>query len=511
MPSGPANTVGTSSRAVQNVISPVGAEISSAQTGSFRGESVRHAFVNSKLTEAAQSGSGFTHQVDFRTIALRKARQGQGVNYDTITRIADYHRDKLPDIEIDKGALKRLINLVREGATSHAAISDPTLGDSEQFLKDNASLLLRTRKTQVEQEGDLDDTAIVLPQAEPDVDAPPEATPSKHGALRDPTRGDAERFAKEHGSQIASSKGRRRGPQGPEKDSAKARLFDALRNMSGGDVTHEHAIVEMLREYFEAEFIKETRKEEGIAEDEYLLGFLEEVSSEFEVGDLPSQIQAGYAAARIAHQQAATLETNPALVRSTYREMLRDKEVHFSALFKFLAKFESFENNFEKLVATFMQIAGEDLRSTSPSTDETFLHYLLLELGRLKKLQTVFTEASTVVEETKRLMTWLDRDKINPVRVMDGLLSFCSQKSPGLAEALNMINLLLGDTASPRSRLMLANAFWRLHVSVPEEVISEDDVGEIRRQRISLKRMMDGLVDAEEEAARLEEASGSRA
>src|SRR5690606_38431678 len=78
----------------------------------------------------------------------------------------------------------------------------------------------------------------------------------------------------------------------------------------------------------------------------------------------------------------------PGQVREAYRDMLRGQQ-NMGQLFDKLAKFDVLKN-FAEVVETFMTAAGHDLASTGPSTDEGFLHALLTELGKLKKMQTVF-------------------------------------------------------------------------------------------------------------------------
>jgi len=79
-----------------------------------------------------------------------------------------------------------------------------------------------------------------------------------------------------------------------------------------GDVTHQFAALDIVREYFESA---------GAGEEFHAL--LAEVAQEFERTDVARDVRAGFAIAEIAARAAETLETDPASVREAYCEMLR--------------------------------------------------------------------------------------------------------------------------------------------------------------------------------------------
>jgi len=503
------NSSVAASRAAHNVISPLGAEISSGLTGVFRGEAVKQAFVNSKIADAARLTPSSFQQNDFRTIATRKVRQGQGVDYDVVTRIADYHNDKLPNMEIDKADLSRLIAMSREGLgkesgagrssgrSSYGAVHDPTAGDSEKFIKDHASLIAREKRSSVKMDSEQDD----LQSARRDrLGRDAADSLNATGAVRDPTEGDAKRYADTYSSLMASTRGSKRTKRefDANRSSAWSLLLAEIREMAGGDITHEYAIVEMLREYFEAEIAKEERKKEAVLEEEEILSFLNKLASSFETEELLREIKAGYAAARIASQQADTMETNPAAIREAYRDMLRVKVGDYGTLFDKLAKFKRLGEDYRGVIDIFMQTVGEDIRSTSPSTDPNFLHSLLSELGNLKKLQTVHEETQKIVDDTRRIVSVDDRMRLDATRITSDLLHFCAKRGPSLSETLALLGPL-HEEATPISKLMLANGIQRLHGKMPEEVI--ESVEARREQSCSLQFVIDRSVDDEDRAA----------
>src|SRR5262249_5189616 len=123
---------------------------------------------------------------------------------------------------------------------------------------------------------------------------------------------------------------------------------------------------------------------------------LDQARAEFEREDIARDVRAGFAIAQIAARAGETLETDPAAVGETYREMLRQGQ-NMGQLFDQLSKFH-LQKNFEEIIDIFMTAAGRDLSSTGPSTDDQYLHALITELGKLKKLQTVFESTEDLIK-----------------------------------------------------------------------------------------------------------------
>src|SRR5262249_31335622 len=150
--------------------------------------------------------------------------------------------------------------------------------------------------------------------------------------------------------------------------------------------------------------------------------------------------RAGFAAAEVASKAAQTLETDPAAVRDTYRAMLREQK-NMGQLFDALAKFDVLKS-FSEVVDTFLTAAGRDLASTGPSTDEGFLQALLTELGKLKKLQTVFESVKQLVMTSERLFAPAERGQLQTVDVASAILNFIAKSAVNLADARGLLGKL---------------------------------------------------------------------
>lgn len=247
-----------------------------------------------------------------------------------------------------------------------------------------------------------------------------------------------------------------------------------------GDVTHQFAALEIAREHFEAT---------GASSE--LLALLDEAKGEFEKTDTARDVRAGFAAAEVASEKAATLETDPAKVRDAYRAMLRENQ-NMGQLFDSLSKFDMLKE-FNEVVETFMTAAGRDLASTGPSTDANFLHGLITELSKLKKMQTMFEGVKDLVRTTERLFAASERGQLQTVDVASALLNFVSKAavSPNDARAL-----LARLRASVASKLAYANGVFNLHGEIPDDVMPS--ISARQQQRQTLKQLLEELVAEEE-------------
>jgi type III secretion system YopN/LcrE/InvE/MxiC family regulator len=248
-----------------------------------------------------------------------------------------------------------------------------------------------------------------------------------------------------------------------------------------GDVTHQFAGLQMAREHFEAT---------GASAE--LLALLDEAAAEFEKPGIARDVRAGFASAEVAAKAAATLETDPATVREAYRAMLRESQ-NMGQLFDALSKFDMLKS-FSEAIETFMTAAGRDLASTGPSTDPDFLHGLLTELGKLKKLQSAFEGSKELVRTTERLFAPSERGQLQTVDVASALLHFVSKAAANLGDARNLLALL--KKASVASKLALANGYFNLHGEVPDDVMPS--VTARQQQNSTLKQLLDELVAEEE-------------
>jgi type III secretion system YopN/LcrE/InvE/MxiC family regulator len=237
-----------------------------------------------------------------------------------------------------------------------------------------------------------------------------------------------------------------------------------------GDVTHQYAALEVAREYFEAAG----------------------ASAEFEKTDMARDVKAGFAAAEVASKAAQTLETDPAAVRDTYRAMLREQK-NMGQLFDALAKFDVLKN-FSQVVETFLTAAGHDLSSTGPSTDEGFLQALLTELGKLKKLQTVFEGVKQLVATSERLFAASERGQMKTVDVASAILNFVSKAAVNLGDARGLLGGLRNGRLA--SQLAFANGVFNLHGEIPDDVMPSPQARQ--QQKATLMSLLEELVKAEE-------------
>jgi type III secretion system YopN/LcrE/InvE/MxiC family regulator len=276
------------------------------------------------------------------------------------------------------------------------------------------------------------------------------------------------------------------GGGGPTKED----ILAALRDFDG-DVTHQYAALDLARDYFAA----------AGAPSEFQL-LLDEARGEFEKTDIARDVRAGFAAAEVAAKAAATLETDPATVRDTYRAMLRET-MNMGQLFDSLGKFDVMKS-FTETVATFMEAAGRDLSGTTSSTDPGFLHGLLTELSKLKKLQSVMDGTTQLVRTTERLLPKDERGQIDVRETASRLLNFAAQSAVGLADARVLLGKL--QTAEPASQLAFATGLHGLHGEIPDDVMPSMQAR--LQQNATLRSLLDRLVSEEEEAFDKQQSGG---
>lgn len=267
------------------------------------------------------------------------------------------------------------------------------------------------------------------------------------------------------------------GTGNPSKDD----ILAALRQFDG-DVTHQYAALDVARDYFAAE---------GASSEFQLL--LDQARGEFEKTDIARDVRAGFASAEVAARTAATLETDPATVRDTYRAMLRESP-NLGQLFDQLGKFQ-LDDKFEVTVATFMEAAGRDLAGLGSSGDSGFLHALLTELGKLKKLQSVMDGSAQLARLTDRLLPSNERGLMEARDIASSLLHFAGQSGVGSADA----RLLLGrlQTARASSQLAFATGLNGLHGELPDDIMPSLQAR--LQQNATLRTLLDRLVSEEEE------------
>jgi type III secretion system YopN/LcrE/InvE/MxiC family regulator len=257
-------------------------------------------------------------------------------------------------------------------------------------------------------------------------------------------------------------------------------ILKALQQFDG-DVTHQYAGLDIARE-----FLATTG-----ASDEFMM-LLDQAHAEFGKGDLGREVRAGLASAKEAAQVAVTLETDPAAVREAYRSLLRETR-NMGQLFSAFQRFDMMKN-FDEVVSTFMSVAGQDLASTGPSTDPTYLHSLLTELSKLKLMQSAVSMAFDLVKTTDRQMVPGEQPEGTAADVAERMLQFASNPAAGPMDARALLQRYL--KCSLALQLAFANGLRGMHGELPDEVVPHPQAR--LQQRAALLAMLDELVGEEE-------------
>lgn len=247
------------------------------------------------------------------------------------------------------------------------------------------------------------------------------------------------------------------------------------------DVTHQYAALDIAREFFTAA---------GAGDDFHAL--LDEAYAEFEKGDLAREVRAGFAAAAPASRAAATLETDPAAVRESYRALLRESR-SMDQIFEAFRGFDVLKN-FDGVIETFMEAAGRDLASTGPSTDQAYLHALVTELAKLKKMQSVVDMSLQLMKTTDRLLVSGELPSGDAVDLAGSVLAFASNPAAGLKEARSMLGRY--EHCSLATQVSFANGLRVLHGELPDDVMPTPQAR--LQQRSTIMAMLDTLVADEE-------------
>lgn len=266
------------------------------------------------------------------------------------------------------------------------------------------------------------------------------------------------------------------GGGGPTKED----VLQALQRFDG-DVSHQFAALDMARDHFEAEG----------ADPRFLIA-LDAARAEFDRGNLARDVRAGFAVAAVAAREAATLETDPATVRDSYRAMLRETP-DMGKLFDAIGRFDPLKT-MGQAIALFTEAAGRDLAGAAPSSDPAFLHGLLTELGKLKKMQTTLDATDQLIQTTERSLPPRARGPRNTVEQAGRILAFASQPTASPADARRMLGRF--ESAPLGLQLVYANGLRSLHGEIPDEVMPSPQAR--LQQSAAIRGLLDRLVEAEE-------------
>lgn len=248
-----------------------------------------------------------------------------------------------------------------------------------------------------------------------------------------------------------------------------------------GDVTHQYAGLESARAHFEA-----------AGADPAFLNLLDEARADFQKTEVARDVHAGFAVAEVASRAAETLETDPAAVRDVYRSMLRET-LHVGQLFDALSRFD-IRRSFAEAVDTFRTAAGRDLASAGPSTDPVFLHGLLTELGKLKKMQTVFDSVRQLIVTTERGQR--AGPSADAVDQTSRVLNFASQPMTSAADARKLLGAFGEKQVS--LQVTFANGLRGVHGEIPDDVMPTPQAR--LNQSKAIMSLLDELADEDERA-----------
>ncbi|MEI2384502.1 HrpJ domain-containing protein [Breoghania sp. JC706] len=275
-------------------------------------------------------------------------------------------------------------------------------------------------------------------------------------------------------------------------------ILHALRDFDR-DVTHQYEALRAVSRYYEdtqADFEGRGPSPERAAAREALRAELGAAGARFERDpDLMRDVRAGYAVAALARDAAPSLETDPAALRDHYREMLRGPQT-MARIFDTLSGF-NLRLAFDTVVELFMQAAGNDLASTTTSTDPVFLGALVKELGKLKTMRTLFDASFEVLARVQRI----DPDFANgagaagPVELTSALLHFCARPTASLADARALTKPF--ETGFPPTMVVFGNELRDLHAMAPDQVFPSDQA--CLQQKNALRQLQTELTEVEEQ------------
>ncbi len=408
--------------------------------GAFRGQHVTNSGLDSSAISSAKlMGSRGIHS-NLANLANRILKQGQAATMAATPRIIDYF-DKLPNMP-QMEALQSLVESLQSYMEETSPYDDQTAQNLANSDEDAAL------------------TPFDLEEA------------SKRRRLQ---------------NQLESGTSGGGGADKDADDTQEGRagiggVFKALQEFDP-DVTHQFAALDIAREYFEAAGVPSAFQE--------LLG---SAAQAFETPELQRDIRAGFASAQVARDKAETLETSPAVVRETYRAMIRE-EKNFGQLFDQLTRFDVF-GKLDVTIDTFQQAAGRDLSSLSgpSSCDPRFLQELLQELGKLKRIKSVLASCQDLTVKLGRLFGPVAAALLEPKQIASRVLNFAAKATVGLADA----KALLGPVAqsSAANQVALANGLRELHAAIPDDIPPSKPA---RLQQVTMLTSLQNLLVAAEQ------------
>ena len=169
--------------------------------------------------------------------------------------------------------------------------------------------------------------------------------------------------------------------------------------------------------------------------------------------------------------------------------------MNFGQLFDALSKFDPLKT-LPQAIETFTTAAGRDLGSTGPSTDPLFLHGLLTELGKLKKLQTTLDSTKQLITLTERGLPPSERTRADAVDQASRILNFASRPTAGQADAQRLLGSF--ERSSAGTQVVFVNGLRALHGEIPDAVMPSPQAR--LQQNSAIMSLLDKLVADEEKA-----------
>ena len=286
--------------------------------------------------------------------------------------------------------------------------------------------------------------------------------------------------AKLRGYEESFEQGGKGGGNLPTADDIRALLQDY-----DGDITHQFAALEDVRQRFEASGAPPA-----------FLSLLDEVRADMRKPETAQEILAGFASAMEAVTTADRFSSQPEDFRDSYRQMLRSGG-NLGRLFDSLGDFANSgvkgdKGDFELVLDSFIRVAGNDMASFGPSTDKAILGDVIAELKVLKNLRTVMEMSGDMMTKLGRMYPDQAPGLPSPVEVMSQLLHFTSSGARRDAERI----VSQFDGAPPEVPVVAINLIRDIHARIPDSVMPTD-VARPQQDKV-LQMISDKLVAAEE-------------
>ncbi|SDR15171.1 HrpJ domain-containing protein [Pseudovibrio sp. Tun.PSC04-5.I4] len=251
-----------------------------------------------------------------------------------------------------------------------------------------------------------------------------------------------------------------------------------------GDVTHQYAALQIAIEHFET-----------TGADDALLHALLNARKTMESGDLGKDVRAGLAVAKLAHDNADDISSDPATVRKNYREMLRN-EPNFGIIFdrfrKLISRHRQLQqhtsqsvskevsetplSSFDDVVNLFTEAARQGLEQADTQDEPAHLEAVLTELGKLKSLRTVFEGVHVATKLTGRSSQGFSSIAVDVglEQMASDLFHYLGKSVAAPADAQGLVAPFA--PAGLAASLSYTNNLLALHRDVPETIITNDNI-----------------------------------